>query len=213
MTRMRGYLFIGALAFLGSVLLPGRAATQGLAEGVDLPRQYLVEISGTVLNETFSGAQALLTLTQATGRTDGNLLALTIESYPEPNGRNSFSWDSRYTEMTSFANDITCRIKNNSLRPLPIHFFFLSSDVRRDQGAALEESAVKKATLPTLVPARAGQLKLRIYSNTVSGTVWMKGHDPAEKAFVLYSARFHGKKTHQLKPKQGIKGGTTETRD
>lgn len=204
--RMMAYLFIGVLTLLGSAFLPGCAVAQDLTEGTDLPRQYLVELSGTVMNETFSGAQALLTLKQATGDLTSNPVALTIESFPDSKARNSFFWDSRYTEMTAIGNDITSHIRQASHRPLPIHFFFLASERRKNMGADFgDEPADLKTAFPTLVAARAGQLKLRIHSNTVSGTVWMKGYDPAEKAFVLYSARLYGKKTYNLKPTVGPK--------
>jgi len=209
-----GYLFIAALTALGAGLLPARSAAQDMPEGMDYPRQYLVELSGTVMNETFSGAQALLTLKQATGGPTDNPFALTIESYPESNARNSFFWDSRYSEMTAIANDITCRIKQAFLRTRPIHFFFLASERQKQKGRAFDdEPAVLKAAPPTLVPAQAGQLKLRIHSNTVSGTVWMKGYDPAEQAFVLYSARLYGNRAYLLKPKQGIREGAAESKE
>ncbi|MEW6333846.1 MAG: hypothetical protein AB1558_06225 [Thermodesulfobacteriota bacterium] len=212
--RAMGYLFVVALTFLGAGLLPARSAAQDTPEGMDFPRQYLVELSGTVMNETFSGAQALLTLKQATGGPTSNPFALTIESYPDSHARNSFFWDSRYSEMTAIANDITCHIKQAFLRTVPMHFFFLASEGQKQKGRAFEdEPAVLNAAPPTLIPARAGQLKLRIHSNTVSGTVWMKGYDPAEKAFILYSARLYGKKTYHLKPKQGTKAGSSKPRD
>jgi hypothetical protein len=37
----------------------------------------------------------------------------------------------------------------------------------------------------------------------------MKGYDPVEKAFVLYSARLYGKPSYHLQPKQEQKKGTT----
>lgn len=196
------YLFAVALAILGTVFLPARTAAQDMLGGADLSKQYLVELSGTVMNETFSGAQALLMLKQATGGATGNPFALTIESFPGSNARNSFFWDSRHSEMTVIGNEITCDIKPTFLKPIPIHFFFLGSERPKQGGIVPEDiNTGSKALHPTRVPARAGQLKLRVHSNMVSGTVWIKGYDPAEKAFVLYSAQLYGKKTYNLKPK------------
>jgi hypothetical protein len=164
-----------------------------------------VALSGTVMNETFSGAQALLTVMQPTSgsRHFNNPYKLIIEGFPKKISRNSFFWDSEYSEMTAIANEITCDIKRTFVKQVPMRFFFLSPELLKHSGAALEEEKFAlKVALPTLINARAGKLKLRIHSNSVSGTVWMKGYDPVEKAFVLYSARLYGNKSDNLQPKQ-----------
>jgi hypothetical protein len=189
-------------------------ADDTLLEGTQFSKQYLLQLSGTVMNETFSGAQALLTLMPPVPGSN-NPYQLIIQSFPKKNSRNSFFWSSEHSEMTAIANEITCDIKRTFVKAVPTHFIFLSPELLRHTGA-LELLAgdqgkkfAERVALPTLINARAGKLKLRIHSNSVSGTVWMKGYDPVEKAFVLYSARLYGQKSLHLEPKQEIQKGTT----
>jgi len=173
-----------------------------------------VQLSGTVMNDTFSGAQALLSLMPPVSGSN-NPYQLIIQSFPKKNSRNSFFWNADYSEMTAIANEITCDIKRTFVKPVPMHFFFLSPELLKHTGALAVKAGdegkklAESVALPTLINARAGKLKLRIYSNSVSGTVWMKGYDPVEKAFVLYSARLYGQKSFHLEPKQQIQKGTT----
>ncbi len=201
---------IGMLLILGSVFFSSRSvAEDSLLEGTQFPKQYLVQLSGTVMNETFSGAQALLTLmVQSTG--SNNPYQIIIEGFPKKNSRNSFFWNAEYSEMTAISNEITCDIKRTFVKPVPMHFIFLSPELLRHTGALelLGDEGIKfaeKAALPTLINARAGKLKLSIHSNSVSGTVWMKGYDPVEHAFVQYSASLYGKRSYKLAPKQELK--------
>jgi hypothetical protein len=202
------------LLILGTGLLPAFSVAQDLLEGTEFSKQYLVKISGTVMNETFSGAQALVTLMPpAPG--SSNPYQLIVQAFPKKNSRNSFFWNSENSEMTAIANEITCDIKRTFVKPVPMHFIFLSPELLKhtgalavmagDEGKKLAESVA----LPTLINARAGKLKLRIHSNSVSGSVWMKGYDPVEKAFVLYSAQLSGQKSFHLEPKQDVQKGTT----
>jgi hypothetical protein len=215
MKSISRYFFIGMLMILGSVFFSARSMALDLLTGTELSKQYLVDLSGTVMNETFSGAQVLLTLMQPTsGRKYSNPYKLIIEGFPNKNSRNSFFWDGEYSEMTAIANEITCDIKRTIVKQVPMHFFFLSPELPKNDGAALdEEKFALKVALPTPISVRAGKLKLRIHSNSVSGTVWMKGYDPVEKAFVLYSARLSGKKSYHLQPRQETKKGTTEGKE
>jgi len=205
MKRLIRYVSIGALMILGCAFFSARSMAQDLLEVGESSKQYLLNLSGTVMNETFSGAQAVLTLTQSpSGRgIYDNPYQLIIEGFPRKNSRNSFFWNGAYSEMTAIANEITCDIKRTFVKSVPMHFFFLSSELLKSSGAALEEdTSGLTAVLPTRVDAQAGRLKLLIHSSSVSGTVWMKGYDRAEKAFVLYNARLYGKKTYRLKPHQ-----------
>jgi hypothetical protein len=185
-------------------------ADNPLLEGTEFSKQYLVQLSGTVMNETFSGAQALLTLMPPPlDSKNNNPYQILIESFPKKNSKNSFFWRSEDSEMTAIANEITCDIKRTFVKQVSMFFIFLSPALLHPSGTleALEQKeeakkAAEKVALPTHIPARAGQLKLRIHSNTVSGTVWMRGYDPVEKAFVLYSARLYGKRSYHLNPKQ-----------
>ncbi len=204
---------IGMLMTLCSGLLPTFSGAQDLLEGTQFSKQYLVQLSGTVMNETFSGAQALLTLMPPRPGSN-NPYQLIIQGFPKKNSRNSFFWNAENSEMTAIANEITCDIKRTFIKPVPMHFIFLSPELLRNTGALAVRAGdegkklAESTALPTLINARAGKLKLRIHANSVSGTVWMKGYDPVEKAFVLYSARLYGQKSLHLEPKQQIQKGT-----
>jgi len=227
------YFFIGVLLILGSGFFTAYSVAQDAAPG-DVPgnlpilegearakKHYLLQISGTVMNDTFSGARALLTISgPLEGGKYGNPYMIVIQGFPKYNSSNSFYWDSETSEMRSLANDITCDIKRSFVRKTSQYFYFLSPALFRYTGEQEETSArqaankkaAERVALPTFINSRAGQLKLRIHSNSVSGTVWMKGYDPVEKSFVLYSARLYGKKTYDLKPMQTQKK-LTEVRE
>lgn len=210
MKNVSRYFVMGMLMALGSGFFSAYSvaedlgADNALLDHADSSKQYLVKLSGTVMNETFSGAQALLTLMlPAPGSKNNNPYQIIIEGFPQKNSRNSFFWRSEDSEMTAIANEITCDIKRTSVKEVPMYFIFLSPELLRHYGAAFEEEKFAlKVALPTFITARAGRLKLRIHSNTVSGTVWMKGYDPVQKAFVLYSARLYGTKSYNLKANQ-----------
>jgi hypothetical protein len=213
MTAMKSYSLdfaIGMLLILGSGFFPAHAiADDILLDRTEISRQYIVQISGTVMNETFSGAMALLTLMPpAPGRS--NPYQLIIEGFPKNNSRNSFFWNSENSGMTAISNEITCDIKQTFVKPVPMYFMFLSPELLKHTGAleSLGDEGKKlaeKEALPTLINAKAGKLKLRIHSNSVSGTIWMKGYDPVENAFVQYSARFYGKRSYHQAPRQETK--------
>ena len=210
MKRFSRNFAIGMLLILSTGFFSARlVADDTLLDGTVFSKQYLVELSGTVMNETFSGAQALLILMPpAPGST--NLYQIIIEGFPKKNSRNCFFWNAEYSEMTAISNEITCDIKRTFVKPVPMHFYFLSPELLKHTGA-LEllgdegKKYAEKVALPTRIEARAGRLKIRIYSNSVSGTIWMKGYDPVEHAFVQYSARLYGKRSYHLLPKQEVK--------
>lgn len=230
MTSISRFFFIGMLLILGSGFFSEYSfaqdsATEDVAGSIPLlegmatsQKQYLVQLSGTVMNETFSGVRALLTLSgPIPGSKHGNPYLLVIEGFPKQNSINSLYWGGEDSHMRALANEITCDIKQTSVKQAQIFFYFLSPALLRYTGeqeeSSVREDANKKAAesvaLPTFIRARAGQLKLRIHSNSVSGTVWMKGYDPMEKAFVQYSARLHGNKVYGVRPKVEQKKGTT----
>jgi hypothetical protein len=230
MTGISRFFFIGMLMILGSGFFSASSVAQDSAPGdvvgsipllegmVSSQKQYLVQLSGTVMNETFSGVQALLTLSAPVPNNKyNNPYLLVIEGFPKQNSVNSFFWGGDDSEMKALANEITCNIKQTFVKQAGIYFYFLSPALFKYTGeqeeSSVREDANKKAAesvaLPTSIRARAGQLKLRIHSNSVSGTVWMKGYDPVEKAYVLYSARLSGKKVYGVRPQTEQKKGTT----
>jgi len=198
---------------------PKESAPEQIGGFIDVPlldgavaakKQYLASISGTVMNETFSGSKVLLTLTgPVPGNRYGNPYLIIIEGFPKQNSVNSFYWAGDGSEMKAIANEITCDIKRTFLKPVDIYFYSLSPALYRNAAATDEgRKLVESVALPTFIRALAGQLKLRIYSNSVSGTVWMKGYDQVEKAFVQYSARLAGGRVYNLRPNLEQKKGT-----
>ena len=201
---------IGILVILATGFFSADSvADDMLLDTIVYSKQYLVQLSGTVMNETFSGAQALLTL-MPPAPSGSNPYQIIIQGFPKKNSRNSFFWNADYSEMTAISNEITCDIKRTFVKPVPMHFIFMSPALLKVRDVLEErdtekEKAAEKVALPTLITARAGKLKLSIYSNSVSGTVWMKGYDHVEHAFVQYSASLYGKRSYHLMPKQEVK--------
>lgn len=180
------------------------AAEYFLLDNTNFPKQYVVQISGTVMNETFSGVQALLTVMPPTPASTHPYLVM-LQGLPNTNSRNTFYWHSDYTEMTVVGNDITFDIKRSLVNPVPIHFFFLSPTLLNQRIFVTQQEGERKrlaesTALPTRIAAQTGELKLRIYSNSVSGTVSIKGYDPIEKAYIQYSARLQGKPAYNVQP-------------
>lgn len=207
MKNPSAYFILGMALLLAKGVLPVSSSAQDLLEGTQYTKLYLLEISGKTMDENFTGAQALLYLMPPAPGAP-NPYQVVIVGYPKRNSRNSFYWNSEFTEMTSVANDITCEIKRTYVKPSPIHFIFMSPELLRHTGALTGEEGKKYAertALPTLIQARAGKLKLKVHSNFVSGTVWMSGYDFVEKAFVTYSARLHGRRAYNLEPRQELK--------
>lgn len=196
------FFIIGNLIILLSWFAPYfSCADDTLMDGTPYSRQYLLQASGTVLNETFSGARVVLTLMPPTAGVTHPYL-LIIVGYPTRSSRNSFYWNGDDSEMTGVANQITCEIKQTFIKPASMHFFFMSPELLSHTGAAFEGKAFAlKTARPTRIEARAGKLQLRVSANAVSGTVWMKGYDPIEKSFVRYSAQLYGQKSQLVVPK------------
>ncbi|MBA4395876.1 MAG: hypothetical protein C0394_00580 [Syntrophus sp. (in: bacteria)] len=220
MKKLRRYILIAVLMLAAPCVFPASSeADDTLLDGMSTAKHYLVQLSGTVMNETFSGAQALLTLMPPPPAESvmppmagsGNPYQIIIQGFPKKNSRNSLFWNSTYSEMTVIANEITCDIKRTFVKTVPMHFIWMSPELLRHTGSLANLAGdegkryAEKTALPTLVNARAGKLKLSIHANSVSGTVWMKGYDPVENAFVLYSAHIYGQRSYKLQPKQELK--------
>jgi hypothetical protein len=203
----RCLVFGMGLTFLMSVFSAHADEEHLLLDASNIPKQYILQLSGTVLNETFSDVQALLTIS-VPERYSNKPYLIIINGFPKQNSRNTFFWSSGYSDMIALANEITCDIKRNTGKTIPvINFYYMSPELLKHTGA-LEllgdegKKYAEKQALPSIVYAQAGKLKLHVYSNAVSGTVWIKGYDRVEKSFVQYSARFTGKPSYNLKSKQ-----------
>jgi len=192
-----------------ALLLPASAPAQDtsiLESATVIPRIYLIQLSGTVQNEKFSGAQALLTVARPTGASTNPYL-VTIIGFPKKNSENTLAWNSFYTDMYAVSNQITCKIKHTALQKPGIHFFYFSQEVQSPKGILSfrdreEVERTKEVALPTKVIAQAGELKLKAKSSSVSGSVWIKGFDSVARSYSTYNARFFGRKTLKLEPKQ-----------
>jgi hypothetical protein len=204
------FFVMGILLFPSAVFFPVISGADDLIlDGTFFPKQYIVQLSGTVMNETFSGVQAVLTVSPPPTYSN-NPYMIIIQGFPKKNTRNSFYWNSEYTEMTSIANDITCDIKRTIVKPADVLFYFLSPvllkpGIFRAQHEDERKRTAESVALPTPIHAQAGKMKLSIQSNSISGTIWMKGYDFIEKAYVQYSSRLHGNRSYNLKPRQQFK--------
>ncbi len=202
------FVILLALLVFNSALF---AQDELLQDSGGAPKTYMIELSGKVLNEDFSGARASVEI--ALPSPDSlNAYLIVIRGFPKLNSRNTIYWHSDGSDMTVTGGEISCDIKRTFLRPVKgafrCHFFYISpillkpikgmflspKEKERKQGA-------EKRALPTLVYAQAGQLKIRVYSDMVSGSVWMKGYDLIEHSYVEYNASFSGETATRLKPK------------
>lgn len=173
---------------------------------------YILKISGTVANERFSGVNAILTLSGSSDL-DPNPYLLIIEGYPNRNTRNAFFWKSEGGYMDALSNEIVCEIKPAQQEKSTVHFFYLSPVLLKTYSFTGVEThreeerlkIAKKQALPTPIFVKTGRLKLRIYAETVSGTVWLTGYDNIEKSYVFYNAQIYGRKVHHLEPSLELK--------
>lgn len=171
--------------------------------------QFLINLSGTVHKENFTGAQALLTLSIPPDASSNPYL-LTVEGYPQRNARNSFYWNSEQTVMKAMGTEITCELKPSVGVASGIHFFFLSPVLLEQRVFMTQLEKKRKAqaeavALPTKIFAQGGKITLSLRESSVRGTVWMTGYDNIEHSYVTYSASFTGVKTTRLRPKEELK--------
>ncbi len=193
-------LFVSALA--ASVSCP---AQELLLDSAEQPKEFRIILAGNAGGERFTGVHGTLTLEQPPPLSLNTYL-LIIKGFPRTNGRNCFYWFSEDTSMMELGGEIVCEVKATYLKQPDVHFYFLSPTLLENKSPFLtqrEKERRKQAeqqALPTRVYAQAGKLSVRFVGNQVSGTVWMKGYDGVERAFVEYRADFSGQKSLPLKP-------------
>jgi len=198
-------ILIGLPLFFGDGVFHAVSAAENLLlDNTTYSKQYIVQLSGTVMNETFSDAQVLLTVMPPSLESN-RPYQIMLQGIPNSNSRNTFYWHTDYTDMTVVGNDVSSVIKRSFVKPVPIHFFFLSPALLDQTIFATQQDDERKrlaesTALPTRIAAQAGQLKLRIYANSVSGTISIKGYDAMEKAYIQYSARLYGKPVYNAQP-------------
>jgi len=210
--RKKVFIFPLFLLFLiGTMFIPYSSAQEDAGEdifafGTGLALKYILTLSGTVHNEKFFKVNALLTLTGSSDF-DPNPYLLEIQGYPKNNSRNSFYWTSMGHSMQVVSNEIICDIVLSSYRHMGsgIFFNFVSPVLTAPQAFETHreeerKEMMKKLAIPTVIPAQAGKIHLRIHADSVSGTIWMNGYDTIQKSYVFYSARFDGRKAHGLAP-------------
>jgi hypothetical protein len=185
-----------------------------LDDSAGLKKTFIIQLSGAVLNENFTGARASLEIDNPNPDSLNSYLVV-IRGFPKTNSRNTFYWHSDSSDMLVMPQEIVCDIKKTYLRPnlhYQSHFFYLSPILLKPvKGLYLSQrekerrDAAEKRALPTQVDAQAGQLKIRISGDSVSGSVWMKGYDLIEKSYVQYNAFFSGNAAIDVKPTYQVK--------
>jgi hypothetical protein len=184
------------LLALAALAAPAHAQDTPLLEGSVSAQKFILQLSGTVLNERFSGATMTLQFGTADAG-DPNPYLIIAAGFPDSQTRNAFFWNSEHSVMDATSNTITCRIKP-SVPPGAdgMYFYYISpAGLTRTQITHKDkedDQRALKTAVPTVVPAQAGELRLTISPGSVSGTVWLQGYDRIEKSYVRYSADFSG---------------------
>lgn len=207
--KRRPWFLIVSLMMLPVLAFGVSRAQELLLDSGKNPKYYLLKLSGTAQNERFNDAHAILMIAQPPPLSTHEYLVI-VEGYPQKNTRNAFYWHSEESSMTALSTEITCDIRPGYSKQPDIHFFYLSpslleSRVFLTQQEGARRKMAEKMALPTRVEARSGKLDVRILGEEVSGTVWMKGYDSIERAYVDYRASFSGQKYLPIEPKQQLK--------
>jgi len=194
-----------ALALASNALpVQAQSAENFLLEGVGNTQTYILQLSGTVLNERFSGVTMTL---QVSGPPPGSPhpCLVILAGFPDAQTRNAFFWNSGHSAMKTDANSLTCTFKPGSNPGQSIHFFYLSpallKSTKRTHMQKEDLQRALKNAVPSMVAAQAGELKMTIRAGTVSGTVWLQGYDRVEKSYVRYSAAFSGRRALHIEQK------------
>ena len=75
-----------------------------LMDDINVTQKYVLQMSGNVLNERFTGAQAALLLSKAPPGSLHKYLVI-VEGFPRQQTRNSFYWNSEESAMESQLSD------------------------------------------------------------------------------------------------------------
>lgn len=200
-------LFAAALALsLAAFALPVQAQNAGsfLLEGAENTQTYILQLSGTVLNERFNGVTMTLQVSGPSAASPNPCMVIAA-GFPDAQTRNAFFWDSDHSAMKTGANSLTCTIKPGSNPGRTIHFFYLSPELLKSiKRTHREKEDIQRAirnAVPSMVAAQAGELRLTVRAGTVSGTVWLQGYDRVEKSYVRYSAAFSGRRAVHVEQK------------
>jgi hypothetical protein len=194
---------LAAVLLFFSPLVHAQQSSGTLLEDDTIIQKYILELSGTVLNENFNGVIMMLKFSGAPMGSPHPYLLL-AGGFPDEQTRNSFYWNSEESTLEVSANQITCKINEGALKTSDIHFFYLSPALLK-RTLTHKDKEDRQKTLKTAVPpkvfAQAGELKLTIDSVGISGSVWLQGYDTIQKSYVRYSASFTGRRAEHVEQK------------
>ncbi len=181
---------------------PAVLAQDLLEETGGYAKHYLLELSGTIGKEKVVGTKAILFIAGPPPGSPNPYLVI-VEGFPRVNVRNCFFWNSEYSSMEVLSDEITCDIKRSFGKQPDINFFHLSPALLKKlhfytQQEKEDRQRAEKMVLPTRIYAQAGRLRIRVSSNTVSGSVWLKGYDAVQHSYVPYSVTFKGRSAMYL---------------
>jgi len=197
------FLFI-CIVFMKPTSAP---AQPELVDTTGFGQKYLVRLTGTVLNEKFEGVKGLLQIGPPNPASLNDYFVM-IVGYPTTNQRNTFFWNSDETEMITFSDELTCKIKRSCAKKVDSHFFYLSPILFKNKGAVTQHDEerkkhVEKTAKPIKVFGQAGELHLRFYSDEVTGNAWMTGYDTVERSYVRYQVSISGQRIQSgIEPRQ-----------
>ncbi len=192
------------LLALAALAPPAHAQDTNLTDGYPSSQEYILQVSGTILNESFNGATMRLLL-GTPDASDPNPYQIVAAGFPDSQSRNVFFWNSSYSAMEANADTITCTIRPSSTASKNVFFAYLSPTLLKlpnltHRDKENRQKALKSA-VPSVVPAQAGELRLTVKPNSVSGTVWLQGYDTIENSYVRYNATFSGTRAAHLEQK------------
>lgn len=178
----------------------GRAQASGLSilESEDPPFRYLLTLSGTVGQETFSGVPAILTLAHAPAES-GKQYAVVITGMPNGALRNTLYWNSEDGPMEDTGGTIHSRLVGRGLKPGQAHFFYFSpallAGIPLTQHSGADRKIVEdRVAKPLKVMAQSGDLTLNVSKSRITGRIRMYGQDPLSHDYVVYAATIAGQR-------------------
>lgn len=159
-------------------------------------KRYLLQLTGNVDKQSFQNATAVLELSPAPVDALYPYI-ITIQGWPIDNDFNTFSWNSKESEMESLSTRVRCRMSNALGFKGDIHFYYLSPTLFKNKGTVNQHEKerirqTKKVALPTMIFAQTGELTLNFVGSMVTGEVSMSGYDSIGHEYVRYYAHVQG---------------------
>ena len=166
--------------------------------------RYLITLSGSVGQESFSGVQAVLALSHPDILSTNPYQAI-VAGYPLSNIRNVFYWNSEEGPMDVMGSEISSRTRPAGLGLSDNHFYYLSPVLLQNPGVLTQHEKERRkhaeeTALPTKIFAAQGELRLLFAGGGVQGSIRMVGLDSVGNEYVHYQAVFAGSKTRERLP-------------